>query len=1424
MRSTVVEIPGAFRSRRFLAFAFAALFLAVFALPDLRAGGRRTDTVVAEGEETWLNVFDVREYRTGTHNFIVHARDRAGNVSVSGAYNIRVDPNAALSTVRIVHPADGVVIRQNINVVGVAAGRYGVERVFLRLNDDDEIVVNGTEYWDSFLDFSGLPDGRHSLGVWALDEGGLYGPETRVDFVLDRSPPAFELVSHEIGDIISGNVTVSGRVSDVSGIRHLHISDDGIIFRPLPMRTRRGEDPEFSFSIRTGNFPDGSIVYHLRAVDNTGLVTVYPVMFFISNTPPELEILSPLDFEYQFHSFLFSGRAHSAVGIDRVFFQWGRGRGEIPVRPGDPYWHVVLDQTFGSGNVITVTAVDNAGNAVTASRRLDNRSRETVPAIVIDYPPPEVLANMPPGTSIYGRVLWGIGEVAVQIGHETVNAYPAFRIGPGEIPVGRNVNFRFFPVDSLGVRGPVTTLRVTSQLGPLDEAPVLVPTRDVTVISPARGGWVSGGSVLLEGRALPGSRVQFRFAPGESWRNLELDEYGGFSRRETLGGREPGPVHLEFRTGTDFPMFHPFNLTPTAAPQMRWITPSIEGDPHLPPRLVRGNRTVIGELRHPVPVVSVAVAHSPETADTEDGNGEAGGFTEIPFASCGDRIWFTYFCDFTALLAEDGTLIFRITDATGALFVAAPNYSPDPNPPIPIIMVNSPVHNEVFTTGFEISGIAFDDVGIRGVYWRFLGPALESISPGPAGDAARAAAEAFAEDPDPEFAFYLTERTFGIPIDFTMITDGEYTLEIFAADIYGVRSELISRTVRVSTAPPDTVILYPLITHYNNRTVTVRGFSKDANGIAEVLFSMDGGNTWQDVDLAEDDYWEISLNTEFYTDGINSALIQTVDNYGIASFTIAMINIDNSPPELYLSSPANGQNVGGYLEFMGRVSDNMGLYTLTFQIIGAENPDYRISRETRPSGSVIFETVSLRDFAPGDYIVRVVAVDLAGNETIVSREITLGGGDAEIAIFNPFPGETLSGPVSVAGTVTGEYMPDRVVLMMNAGPIAVVPVDRFGIFTYELPADVLRDGQAHAISVYFDMIETGQRISSPIHTVFYSGHGPILTVDSHRDGDVITARPWLSGRAWISAEDDPEADRAERRALAGQRALGSVQVSFDNGRTFRYARGGRGNSDWRFRLETGELTAGYLPILVRARFANGEQAVRRVMLYVDTTPPFIHTITPFEGTAHRDSVLIYGIAGDNNSLAGVDISLRTLGKWRYSVPGILRGAYFDFKFLGATYFEVGFGLSFFDDNVRLQTQFGLAPSDRQQGIVYGGRYTGMVLGVRLLANIFSLPFSWMFGPDWAFYSMNLAVGANFSWFEMGERNPVLMTSVLAQWDVANVNMQKLFPNWNRFRNFALYVQPELWFATTDVQTRPGAELVIPSTIFRMTFGLRVNLF
>jgi len=1203
---------------------FAICYLLFAILCASTAWGRgKIETATAEGSETWEHKFDIKDKKKGIYNYIVSGFDHAGNERIDGPFNIKIDPNSGLAAVNVIYPEPGFVIRQNVNVLGTAGAYYGVEKVFVRLDGGAPAEAEGTEYWSKLIEFEKVKDGKHSLFFIAHDTKGTPGPEKRIDFILDTSPPKIELLSHRTGDAVSKNISVRGKASDPNGIKTVEISEDGAYYTVLRSGGRK-EIVNFTFPVKAGGAPDGPKTYYVRAKDTTGAVTVKAFMFLIRNNAPSLEIFTPAPGEIISDTFMLSGKAENKAA--KLSYEWGKIRGDITLNPGDPYWSIPLTVAKGATGDIKVIASDQSGKTVSVIRRIELHTEG------------------------------------------------------GGASVSRRTNVEFL-----------------------------------------------------------------------------------FPRRNEA---------------------------------------------------VRGAKTILGFIEHPVQIQSVAYSQ----------NGFQ--FQDVPFISRPGKTWFNYYCDFSTFKPSVDKLTFRFTDVKGTIIDRSPEYTlilDEPNGPAPSITINTPIDGEVITGAFEITGVA-SGAGVESVHWRFLGPRLESITKGEAGKEATEAARAFMANPNVRFDEKSAKQSFSIPIDFTMITDGEYDCEVFVKARDGVKSETIYRKIKVSTAAPVTRIITPPITRYSNHMILVRGYSGDANGLEKVVISMDRGLTWQDATLKDDGNWELPLNTAIYTDRVYSALIVAEDSYGNTSFSNAMINIDNTPPAVFVTSPLSGDYVGTEMPVIGRIADNIEFKSLNFQVISVVDPNNRLAVDVEPR-PIIFETFNLETFKAGEYILRVVAKDLADNETVISRKINYDplDIDAQVAIYSPLPGEEHTGPVYVAGIVTGTRLPETVQLMLDGEEFQELPVDRFGVFHYDISEEELRTYGQHKLYAFYKT-EKGRTVASANHSVYYEHYGPILLIDSHRDGDVITKRPWLRGRAMFGRPPHPDG-REYTRLEAAAFSVKAVEVSYDNGRTFKKA---QGTGDWKWRLEPLDLPQGTQPVVVRAKFENGEEAVRRILLFMDPELPKVQTVSPAEKSRQRDEIKVYGDASDNFDLTDVNISLRPHHKFWYSVPEVIRGLYFDVKGLGATYFDVGLGLSFFNHNVRVQGQFGIAPPVGEfTSVVEGGRYIGNVLGFKLVANILSIPFDWLFkNRDWSYYRVNIGVGANFSWFEMeganGWRTPLYMGAVLAQIDIANIDFQQIYPRWRYFHNMALYLQPEFWFASTDAIESAGKK--VPKVIPRICIGLRFNVF
>ena len=242
------------------------------------------------------------------------------------------------------------------------------------------------------------------------------------------------------------------------------------------------------------------------------------------------------------------------------------------------------------------------------------------------------------------------------------------------------------------------------------------------------------------------------------------------------------------------------------------------------------------------------------------------------------------------------------------------------------------------------------------------------------------------------------------------------------------------------------------------------------------------------------------------------------------------------------------------------------------------------------------------------------------------------------------------------------------------------------------------------------------------------------------------------------------------------------------------------------------MEAGFHFMVVRAVMANGEQASTRMIIQIDKTSPDVKLISPGEGGRYNETIEFSGLSSDDVALKNINLAIRSGDKANYEVPAFIQGLYLDTQFWGATFYNVGAGLTFFDDNVKLQVQFG--QFTEAQPLRYGGN----VIGFKLLANIGYVPFSYFFGPDYSWLSASFALGANFSYFsQSGSGTPQILSALLAQVEFPKITIDKL----NMFSTYALYTELQIWSIPTDVK---ASEIKIDRIIPQVSVGLRVNVF
>lgn len=716
---------------------------------------------------------------------------------------------------------------------------------------------------------------------------------------------------------------------------------------------------------------------------------------------------------------------------------------------------------------------------------------------------------------------------------------------------------------------------------------------------------------------------------------------------------------------------------------------------------------------------------------------------------------------------------------------------------LPVTEIHIPSENEVVRNDFVVSGVVYDDDGVSKVWYKI---------------------------DDSPYLELESSTGFSIPIPLSSLTDNEHTISVYGEDIYGVKGEPVVRTFRVSLEEPKAAVNTPSFDETKQGIVDITGVASDKNGISRVQISLDNGNTFNDA-LGQEN-WIYSFDSNILQDGTHVVFVKVWDNYETQAMYSSLINIDNTAPEIYVNLPVDATKTSGNLFLSGNVYDNINLQNVYVRIRSLSDSRTAIppslARIDLEKNIIMNKAVDISSLPDGYYNIEFVAEDSAGNVARASRNITLDKTPVEEKIVQLYPlnGEHVNGFFNIYGRVFSKGSIDNVSVIVDGEMLGSAEITESGYFRYQVNPEILGSGEHSIILQGTD--ETGKTLKSDENYLIYSAPGPWVTIDNLIMGDFAAERPWIEGLAGyvltesdVIALRDKKTPRLEKKALA-EKAVDYVDVSFDNGKTFVRAEAGK---KWRYRLETQDMAPGLHFMIVRAVMRNGEQAVTKTIVQIDKTPPVIKLLSPMEGDLFNSSLEFSGLSSDDIALKSVTMSLRSGDKASYEVPGFIQGLYFDTHFWGASLYDVGIGLTFFDDNVKLQVQYGQFTEEQRRIFVQDSpRYGGHVIGAKLLANVATVPFSYFFGPDWDWLSGAVTLGANFSVFTQTQRGvPQMLSAVVAQLEFPRVT----FENRKMFRTVSFYTEGQLWFIPSDVS---GGSQKEKTMLPHISCGLRLNLF
>ncbi len=1414
--------------------------------------GKETGTFdLVKGNPYWVKEFDIRGQDLKTFDLQITATDKVGN-KTTVMRKILVDQKADLPLLAITSPASGAVIDGNVYLAGTAMDDDAVAEIHYSVDKGTEEKIATPGVFGAVL--TGIPAGAHSLEAWPVDANGIRGASVIVPFTIMGAPPAIAIESP--GDELSeinpeAGKSVSVSIVSVAGLKDVSWSIPGIGDKTVVTKPGAAS-AAFTIPI-TGDFPYGLLPIEVRATDihdrtTTSTMPIYVTNLGIPRDTPSAFSDASLKASHEV-TIPASGKIPAATGTASASFGTLLSDGSafkngmivtlagpagskiaqkddgITLAIDSPIPVVSVAWSLNGSEPVKASAVKagETGLEATIPLKYTLPAEWTVVTAVITLKDLSTLelsgvfciVRPAPSAGTYDgeQFVWGKaqrnanGNIQLFDGASSSGLYNgkpdrkavSVTFAKGEIKGSEAKAAEGLSVSLSGNTVTVTGKKDGEYAGVVfaitDSAGSVFKTAPVTFIvdsalpslkveTAERPYWLQNG-LPVKGSASDANgiaKVEYSLDGGSSWKafaNSTFDQKLDVS--QVPDGKLEFLVRATDKTGrvsTDWRVM----AKDTAAPTYETVIPA-------PGDVVNGETTIAFRLTD-----SGTVTHAEYRAPGDRTAKDKTTWLPVTISSLTNTLVGTP----DQPIAEK--MEFRFTDAAGnaASTLASPQrFTIDAKADLPIVEIHLPSENEVIRKDFVVSGVVYDDDGVAKIWYKI--------------DAGK-----FTEMP--------IEHSYSIPIPLLSLTDNEHTITLYAEDIHGVRGPEVVRKVRVSLEEPKAEVRAPSFETTNKGLITVTGVSSDKNGIAKVEISLDNGNTF---DLAEGTTdWSYRFDTRVIQDGTHVVFIRVYDKYDTVGLYSSLINIDNTAPAIRLELPLDGTRVSDTLFISGQTMDNIGLSKVSARVSNIEPKQPAIpaslSDISFANELIISRGLDIKSLPEGFYNMEVRGYDAAGNITRVSRnfEVFRGKDRNRIEFLYPLNGEKAQGVFNIYGHVVSEDPIKSLMLYIDDKDAGTTELSPSGYFKFSVGPDKIADG-THKLSVRA-LVAGDKVITSEDHSIIYTADGPWVTVDNLAMGDFAIDRPWLMGTTGYSlTEEDLIALKSkdtpkEKKRLLMLKSLDRVEISFDNGKTFVPTESGK---KWRYRIETGDIAEGFHFLVVRSVMNSGEVAVTRSILQVDKTKPAIRLISPGEGGRYNNELVFSGLSSDDVELNSVMLSLRQGDKSAYAVPAFIQGLYIDWHVWGATLYDIGIGLTFFDDNVKIQGQFGQF-TDEQRAVFTPSsmRYGGTVMGFKMLANVAYVPLEYFFGPDFYWLSTTASVGANFSYFtESQSGKGQILSAALVQIEFPRVTL----PKRKYFSTFAFYTEAQFWFIPTDVDS---TEVNIQSILPHVTAGFRVNIF
>ena len=253
------------------------------------------------------------------------------------------------------------------------------------------------------------------------------------------------------------------------------------------------------------------------------------------------------------------------------------------------------------------------------------------------------------------------------------------------------------------------------------------------------------------------------------------------------------------------------------------------------------------------------------------------------------------------------------------------------------------------------------------------------------------------------------------------VPDGTYTLRLNVINV-GNRSTYYHVPITVDNGNPGISITYPAANSVLGGTIEVSATITDPSfSYYKVEYaSSSDPNNWQ---VIQGPTYSIPAGpiAAWNTAGLNgdyAIKVTVVDVVGNSSFGTVVITVDNTTPEVSIVYPSAAQVVNRTIQIRGTANDlHFSSYKLEYHQGGGWT---EFGSSSTPVNIDVLGNLDTIGLADGAYIIRLTAVDQAGNSSTNEVSIVIDNTNPTASITFPTNGQVIADTVNILGIAIDE--------------------------------------------------------------------------------------------------------------------------------------------------------------------------------------------------------------------------------------------------------------------------------------------------------------------------------------------------------------------------------------------------------------------